>query len=125
MRTLNLKPATIMRETLIIFLSAVAAMIIPFTLITYGVIHAPHLAYALMFWLYAHCYLLLKKYFLKKSLALRTIEFEIINLLLIIYMIILLPIMRDQPDIIQLPACYWTFIFISVYITKRDRRRRL
>src|SRR6266699_4988 len=112
----------ILKEVLIIVLSGAAAMIIPFSLITYGTLRSPQIAYALMFWLYAQCYLLLKKYFRKTSLAVRPLEFELVSAALTAYMVVLLPIMRDQPDIVQLPACYWTFIFISFYVSFRGRR---
>jgi|SRR5438445_3523908 len=114
--------ATIFREILVIFLSAVAAMIIPFALITYGALRSPRLAYALMFWLYAQCYLLLKKYFLKASLTVRPLEFELVSLALTAYMAILVPIIRDQSEIVQLLSCYWTFIFVSFYVSMRGKR---
>ena len=113
---------TILREVLVIFLSGVAALIMPFSLVTYGAIRSPRLAYALMFWLYAQCYLLLKRYFLKSAMAVRPFEFELVSLALTAYMVGMLPLMRDQPDIVQLPACYWTFIFISFYVSVRGRR---
>src|SRR6266699_3447287 len=110
-----LERAALPREILIVFLSALGALIIPFSLITYGLVRSPEIAYALMFWLYSHCYLLLKKYFLRKTLAFKALEFEALSLILTSYMVLLLPLMKDQPEIVQLPACYWTFIFISVY----------
>ena len=116
------KRAALPREILIIFLSAIGALIISFSLITYGQVRSPQVAYALMFWVYSHCYLLLKKYFLKKSLALRALEFEAVSLVLTSYMVVLLQFMKDQPEIVQLPACYWTFIFISVYVSLRGGR---
>jgi hypothetical protein len=97
----------VLRELLVVFLSAVAAMIIPFSLITQGAIQSLRIAYALMFWLYAQYYLLLKRYFLKIPLAVRALEFELVSLALTAYMVVLLPFMKDQPDIVQLPACYW------------------
>ncbi len=116
------KVGTILKEVLVVFLSAVAALIMPFSLVTYGAIRSPRVAYALMFWLYAQCYLLLKRYFLKSALAVRPLEFELVSLALTVYMVGMLPLMRDQPDIVQLPACYWTFIFISFYVSVRGRR---
>lgn len=50
-------------------------------------------------------------------------EFELVSGALTVYMLVLLPIMKDQPTIVQLPACYWTFIFISFYVSKRGSRR--
>jgi hypothetical protein len=49
----------------------------------------------------------------------KLVEFEAVSVALTVYMVLLLPVMKDQPGIIQLPACYWTFVFISMYISFR------
>lgn len=117
------KGQSILGEILIIFLSAVTSLILPSSLIKFGVISSPALAYALMFFIYSQIYLLLKKYLLRISLAMKSFEFELVSGALTVYMLVLLPIMKDQPTIVQLPACYWTFIFISFYVSKRGSRR--
>jgi len=117
------KVQKIIREVLIIIISAVTTLILTSSIIKYGVISSPALAYASMFFIYSQIYLLLKKYLLRITLAMKPLEFELVSGALTVYMLVLLPVMKDQPTIVQLPACYWTFIFISFYVSIRGKRR--
>src|SRR5690349_15394317 len=46
-------------------------------------------------WIYAHCYILLKKFFLKRRLTFKTRTFEFLLLILTIYMTVLQRFMQD------------------------------
>jgi len=110
-----------LEEFLLVAVSAVICMAGVGTLVQREIITAPAVAYSLMFLIYSVSYYLLKRNLLKRPIHVSVAEFIGVLVLLTAYMVLLLPVMDDCPGYIQLPASYWTFIFISVYISMRRK----
>ena len=109
----------LVRELIAIACSAALSMAAVFVLVVTEVLTTSYAAYTLMFLVYAHLYGGLRQLLGRRPVGDSFLKFEVLVLVLTAYMVLFAAIADDWPDAIALPACYWTFAFIAVWLNRR------